>query len=230
MAQSRRISTWCGILAGCIALACTNRAGVQGTQPAPNVRLDDPQSVLNVGTVPDTFDVLFETNEGDFRVRVHRDWAPIGAHRFYALVKSGFFDEQRFFRVRPGFIAQFGLHPDPKVIASWKGNNMPDDSARVSNTRGRLAYAFITKDTRSTQIFINLADNSRRLDPEGFAPFGEIVQGVDVIDRIYSGYDESAGGGMRAGKQGAIEREGNAHLIRDFPLLDYIKRCRIVRR
>jgi homoserine O-acetyltransferase len=129
--------------------------------------------------------------------------------------------------VRAGFIAQFGLHANPDVIAAWKGQSMPDDPAKVTNRRGTLAYAFTTVDTRSTQIFISLGDN-KRLDAEGFAPFGEITSGVGVVDHLYAGYDESAGGGMRAGKQGAIEREGNAHLTRDFPRLDYIRRCRLI--
>ncbi|MFN8570512.1 MAG: peptidylprolyl isomerase [Gemmatimonadaceae bacterium] len=197
--------------------------------PAPSastVPLTNPDAILADAHAPASFVVRFETSQGDFRVLVHRDWAPLGADRFYALVQHHFFDEQRFFRVRKNFIAQFGLHPDPAVIAAWKPRRMRDDSARVTNRRGTLTYAFITADTRSTQIFINLADNAR-LDAEGFAPFGEIVQGVDVIDRLYAGYDESAGGGMRAGKQGQIEREGNIHLKRDFPLLDFIRRARL---
>jgi homoserine O-acetyltransferase len=161
-------------------------------------------------------------------VQVHRDWAPLAADRFHALVRHAFFDGQRFFRVREGFIAQFGLHPEPAVIAAWKGVAMPDEPRRTSNRRGTLAYAFTTANTRSTQIFINLADNSA-LDAEGFAPFAEIVEGIEVIDHLYAGYDERAGGGMRGGRQGRIEAEGNAHLERDFPLLDYIIRARIVR-
>ena len=160
---------------------------------------------------------------------VTRAWAPHGADRFYNLVKAGFFDGQKFFRVRAGFIAQFGLHPDPQVIAEWKNRTMPDDTARVSNRRGTLAYAMLTTpNTRTTQIFINLADNAQ-LDPQGFAPFGQIVQGVEVIDSLYAAYDERAGGGMRAGNQAPIEREGNAWLERNFPKLDYIIRARIVR-
>ncbi len=214
-----------------IAAAVLSCAGAKPTtgETSQVASLDDPTAVLAIGAAPDSFDVLFETSQGDFRVRVHRDWAPLGADRFHALVRRGFFNNQRFFRTRAGFIAQFGLHGDPRVIAAWKGRTMPDDSARVTNRRGTLAYAFTTAHTRSTQIFINLADNSR-LDAEGFAPFGEIVQGVEVIDRLYAGYDESAGGGMRAGRQGGIEREGNAHLTRDFPRLDYIRRCRVVAR
>jgi len=226
MRRSLPRSVATGVSAAILALACSAKVPNAG-DVRQRAALDNPAAVLNAGTVPDTFDVVFETSQGDFRVRVHRDWAPIGVNRFYALVRNGFFDGQRFFRVRAGFIAQFGLHGDPRVIAAWKGQAMADDSARTSNRRGTLAYAFTTRNTRSTQIFINLADNSR-LDAEGFAPIGQIVQGVDVIDRLYAGYDESAGGGMRAGKQGAIEREGNVHLMRDFPRLDFIKRCRIV--
>jgi cyclophilin family peptidyl-prolyl cis-trans isomerase len=185
--------------------------------------------VLRATPAPATFRARFETSQGAFTVLAHRDWAPIGTDRFYALLRHGFFDGQRFFRVRAGFIAQFGLHGDPAVIAAWKPRTMPDEPRVVSNRRGTLAYAFTTANTRSTQIFINLADNAR-LDGEGFAPFAEIVDGVEVIDRLYAGYDESAGGGMRAGKQGHIEAEGNAHLTRDFPRLDHIIRARIVDR
>ncbi|MEP7347991.1 MAG: peptidylprolyl isomerase, partial [Gemmatimonadaceae bacterium] len=174
-----------GIFAMVLACAPTRPTS---SEPTLTVALDNPTAVLAIGAAPDLFDVLFETSQGNFRVRVHRAWAPLGADRFHALVERGFFDEQRFFRVRAGFIAQFGLHSDPRVIAAWKGRPMSDDSARVTNRRGTLAYAFTTANTRSTQIFINLADNSR-LDVEGFAPFGEIVQGVDVIDRLYAGYD-----------------------------------------
>lgn len=180
-------------------------------------------------TAPRVFHARFETSQGPFTVQVTREWAPIGVDRFYNLVRAGFFDGQKFFRVRAGFIAQFGLHPDPRVIAAWKGRTMPDDSARISNTRGTLAYAMLTTpNTRTTQIFVNLADNAQ-LDAQGFAPFGRIVDGIDVIDRLYAGYDERAGGGMRAGNQGPIEKEGNAWLEREFPKLDHIVRVRVVK-
>jgi cyclophilin family peptidyl-prolyl cis-trans isomerase len=187
-----------------------------------------PDDVL-VATAPQLFRARFETSQGAFTVEVTRAWAPIGVDRFYNLVRAGFFDGQKFFRVRARFIAQFGLHPDPRVIVAWKGRTMPDDSARVSNTRGTLAYAMLTTpNTRSTQIFINLADNVQ-LDTQGFAPFARIVEGVEVIDRLYAGYDENAGGGMRAGNQGPIEKEGNAWLEREFPKLDSIVRATLVR-
>ena len=187
----------------------------------------DPATVTRGERAPDLFRARFETNEGVFIVEVHRDWAPRGADRFHTLARNGFFDGQRFFRVRAGFIAQFGLHGDPRVIAAWKPVVIADDSVRTSNVRGTLAYAMTGPNTRSTQIYINLADN-RRLDAQGFSPFGRVVTGMDVVDRLYSRYDESAGGGMRGGKQGPIEQEGNAYLRRAFPELDYIVRVVIL--
>ncbi|MGQ0649743.1 MAG: peptidylprolyl isomerase, partial [Gemmatimonadaceae bacterium] len=187
--------------------------------------LASPDRVLAAGVAPDSFRVKFETSQGPFVARVRRELAPIGVDRFHALVRHGFFDGQRFFRVRDKFIAQFGLHGDPAVIAAWRGRTMPDDPPRMKNRRGTMAYAFTTTGTRSTQIYINLQDNER-LNDEPFAPFAEIVEGVEVIDRLYAGYDESAGGGMRAGKQGLIEHGGNTHLAANFPKLDYIRRVR----
>ena len=193
------------------------------------MNLTRPDDVLS-GVAPATFRARFETSQGPFTVEVTRAWAPIGADRFYNLVRARFFDQQKFFRVRARFIAQFGLHPDPSVIMAWKGRTMPDDSARTSNTRGTMAYAMLTTpNTRSTQIYINLVDNSGQLDRQGFAPFGRIVEGIDVIDKLYAEYDERAGGGMRAGNQGPIEKEGNAWFERHFPKLDYIVTVRLVR-
>lgn len=198
------------------------------TTHAQQLPLPLPDVVGN-GKAPETFRVRFETSQGSFTVDVTRDWAPIGVDRFYNLVRAGYFDGQKFFRVRANFIAQFGLHKDPRVIMAWKDQRMPDDSARVSNLRGTMAYAMLTTpNTRTVQIYINLADNTR-LDAEGFAPFGKIVEGVEVIDKLYAGYDENAGGGMRAGNQGPIEREGNAWLERNFPKLDYITKVTLVR-
>lgn len=173
--------------------------------------------------------VQFQTSKGNFTVEVHRDWAPIGAARFEKLVRSHFFDGQKFFRVRAGYIAQFGLHRDPKVIAKWKTQTMVDDPVKHTNVRGTLAYAMTGPDTRTTQIYINLKDNAH-LDEQGFAPFGEVVEGMDVVDQLYSGYGEDAGGGVRGGKQGPIEQGGNAYLEKNFPKLDFIRRALIIRR
>ena len=205
--------------AGCSSGAPRRPAGVASTEA-----LMAPAGAAMNERAPDVFEVDFETSEGEFAVEVRRDWAPHGADRFYNLVRHGFFDGQRFFRVRAGYIAQFGLSGDPAVIAVWKGQRMPDDPVRESNRRGTLAYAMTGPDTRTTQIFINLAENTH-LDAEGFAPFARVVRGMDVVDRLYAGYGESAGGGMRGGKQGKIEAGGNEYLRREFPELDYIRRA-----
>jgi len=202
-------------------LACATRTGSR--QP-----LLEPETAALDAPAPDRFDVRFETSQGPIVLAVHRAWAPAGADRFYYLVRNGFFDGERFFRVRAGFIAQFGLNGDPAVIAAWKRRTMPDDSVRVSNMRGTVAYAMTGPNTRTTQIYINLSDN-QKLDAQGFAPFARITSGMDAVDRLYSGYGESAGGGVRAGKQGLIEAGGNAYLTHAFPKLDYIKRATVIK-
>jgi len=175
---------------------------------------------------PEVFRVRFETTQGAFVVEAHREWAPHGADRFHELVAAGFFDDSRFFRVVSGFIAQFGIPGNPKVTAAWQGQTIPDDPVRQSNTRGTLGYAMTGPNTRSTQIYVNLADNAR-LDGQGFAPFGRVVSGMEVVDRLYSGYGETAGGGMRGGKQGKMLAGGNAYLDAAFPKLDRLLRARL---
>jgi cyclophilin family peptidyl-prolyl cis-trans isomerase len=180
---------------------------------------------------PEVFRVRFETTQGPFVVEVHREWAPQGADRFHALVSSGFFDDSRFFRVVAGFIAQFGVAGDPKVTAAWKDKTIPDDPVRQSNTqsntRGTIAYAMTGPNTRATQLYVNLADNSR-LDAQGFAPIGRVTSGMEVVDRLYSGYGEKSGGGMRGGKQGEMLKGGNAWLDANFPKLDHLLRARLL--
>ena len=178
---------------------------------------------------PELFHVRFATSQGDFIVEVHRSWAPIGADRFYNLVAHHFFDGQRFFRVRQSVFAQFGIPGNPRVAQAWRSASIPDDPPKQSNVRGTIAYAFTTPNTRTTQLFINLADN-KQFDPQGFAPIGTVTSGMDVVDRLYSGYGETAGGGMRAGHQDALFAEGNAYLIRHFPRLDYIRKARLITR
>ena len=175
---------------------------------------------------PETFDAVFETSKGTFVIEVHRDWAPLGADRFRRLIEAGYYDDSRVYRVIDGFIAQFGLAGDPAVISQWLDSTIPDDPVRAGNVRGSVAYAMTGPDTRSTQVYINLADNIR-LDSAGFAPFGRVVAGMDVVDSLYSGYGESAGGGMRGGKQGKIIAGGNEHLDKEFPKLDRIIKATI---
>ncbi len=201
-------------------------AGCSAGRARPSVLLS-PESRVLQERAPDRFGVRLETSQGPVLLAVQRDLAPYGADRFYTLVRHGFYDGQRFFRVRAHFIAQFGLNGDPAIIAAWKHRTMPDDPVRETNARGTLAYAMTGPGTRTTQIYINLVDNPQ-LDAQGFAPFATVTSGMDVVLRLYSGYGESAGGGVRAGKQGAIEAGGNAYLARHFPRLDYIERAIIV--
>ncbi len=203
--------------------------GCSTPEPVPGSPLLDPAHATWSEQAPAAFQVRFETSQGVFAVEVHRDWAPIGADRFYNLVRNGFFDDARFHRVVEGFIVQFGLPGDPAVAVNWLEETMPDDPARESNTLGRVAYAFTEPNTRATQVFISMADNSR-LDTQGFAPFGEVVEGMDVVTRIYSGYGEDSGGGVRRGDQSRIVAEGNAYLDREFPRLDRILTARVVPR
>ncbi|HMG33414.1 MAG TPA: peptidylprolyl isomerase [Blastocatellia bacterium] len=185
--------------------------------------LMDPRDQVWQRHAPEIFWVTLETSKGSFLVECHRDWAPIGADRFYNLVATGFFDDSRFFRVRAGFIAQFGIPGEPSVAAVWQHQSIPDDPRRQSNVRGSIAYAMTGPDTRTTQLYINLGENTR-LDAEGFAPMGKVVQGMEVVDKLYSGYDETAGGGMRGGKQGPVFEGGNAYLDKAFPKLDRLVR------
>jgi cyclophilin family peptidyl-prolyl cis-trans isomerase len=185
-----------------------------------------PDSGYWTQTAPAVFRAIIATSKGDFVIEVHRDWAPLGVDRLYNLVRAGFFDDSRFFRVREGYIVQFGIAGDPKVAAVWRNQAIKDDPSTRSNLRGTVAYAMTGPDTRTTQLYINLGDNSR-LDSQGFAPIGRVTSGMEVVDRLYSGYGETAGGGMRGGNQGKIFEGGNAYLDSAFPRLDKLLRARI---
>jgi peptidyl-prolyl cis-trans isomerase A (cyclophilin A) len=169
---------------------------------------------------PATFRVKFDTSAGAFVVEVHRDWAPNGADRFYNLVKNGFYNDCRFFRVVPNFMVQWGIHGDPNIQNHWAEANIKDDPVKESNTRGYVTYAQSSApNSRSTQLFINFKDNSF-LDNQRFAPFGKVASGMDVVDKINSTYGEKP-------DQGAIQTQGNAYLNKSFPKLDYIKTATI---
>lgn len=170
---------------------------------------------------PDTFRVKFDTTEGDFVIEVHRDWSPRGADRFFNLVRHGYFDGVKFFRVVQDFVVQFGIHGDPEISKVWMNADMPDDPVKESNRRGFVTYAKSrAPNSRSTQLFINLKDNTP-LDGMGFSPFGRVVEGMEVVDRIHSGYGE-------APNQGMIFRQGNAYLEKEFPELDTIKTAQLL--
>jgi cyclophilin family peptidyl-prolyl cis-trans isomerase len=179
---------------------------------------------------PAEYRVRLETSKGPIVIAVHRDWAPQGADRFHELVTSGYYDDARVFRIRKGTWAQFGIAGDPKTAQAWRTRTIPDDPYKgVSNTRGTVAFAFKDPNGRTTQVFINLKDNSETHDREPFVVFGKVVEGMDVADALYAEYGEAAGGGIRAGKQDPVFEGGNAYLKEKFPLLDYIRTARVVR-
>jgi peptidyl-prolyl cis-trans isomerase A (cyclophilin A) len=174
---------------------------------------------------PATYKVKFDTTKGDFTVEVHRDWAPKGADRFYNLVKSGFYDNVRFFRVLSGFMAQFGINGDPALMAKWRNTPITDDPVKQHNTRGTVTFATAGPNTRTTQMFVNYGDNSQ-LDGMGFAPIGKVTSGMNVVDKLYAGYGEGAPRGAGPDQQ-RMQMEGNAYLTKSFPKLDYIKKATI---
>jgi peptidyl-prolyl cis-trans isomerase A (cyclophilin A) len=180
---------------------------------------------------PATYKVSFDTSVGTFVVEVHRDWAPNGADRFYNLVKNGYYDGIRFFRVIPNFMVQFGISGEPGLNSVWREARIPRDPVKQSNTRGYITYAMQGgpqgPDTRTVQVFINFGDNSP-LDAQGFAPFGRVTQGMDVVDKIYSGYGEGAPRG-KGPDQEQLQNQGNAYLAKSFPKLDYIKKATITK-
>jgi peptidyl-prolyl cis-trans isomerase A (cyclophilin A) len=183
-------------------------------------------STLNE-TAPETFRAKFETSKGAVTIEVVRANAPLGADRFYNLVKSGYFKDIAFFRVIPGFMAQFGIHGDPKVAAAWRPARIQDDPVKSGNARGAISFAMAGPNTRTTQFFINLVNNSR-LDGMGFSSFGKVVEGMDVVDKINGEYGEGAPRG-RGPDQGRVQSEGNGYLKKDFPNLDYIVSASVVK-
>ncbi|MDR0787032.1 MAG: peptidylprolyl isomerase [Gemmatimonadota bacterium] len=205
-------------LGGC---SLVGRAG--SASPVP---LLSPKSEEMNLIAPDTFKVLVETTNGDLVLEVYRDWAPLGADRFFNLVRNGYYNDTFFFRTIAGFVAQFGIHGQPEVSAAWKDARINDDSVRVSNERGTISFAMAGPNTRTVQLFINQEDNDR-LDRLGFAPFGKVTGGMDTVDRLYSGYGEGAPQG-RGPSQDRISLEGNAYLRANFPLMDAIKRAWIL--
>ena len=187
-------------------------------------------SFWHPGRAPETFRARFETTAGSFMVEAHRSWSPHGADRFYELVKLGYYDDSRFFRVVPGRWAQFGIAGKPELAQAWRHRTIADDPLTHHNTRGYVAFSNTAPNTRSTQVYINTGDNTARNDGEaGFAPFGQVVEGMDVVDRLYSGYGEHSGGGMRAGHQDEVFAGGNAYLDRKYPKLDKLVRVRLIR-
>ncbi len=194
---------------------------VFGTAQAGN--LGDPSSLKE--KAPAVYKAKFDTSKGTFVIEVHRAWAPNGADRFYNLVKSGFYNDARFFRVLDGFMVQFGISGNPDVSAVWRDARIPDDGVNESNQRGYVTFATGGPNTRTTQVFINFGNN-HGLDGQGFSPFGKVVSGMKVVDALYSGYGEGAPSG-RGPDQGQVQAKGNTYLNAKFPKLDYIKKATI---
>jgi peptidyl-prolyl cis-trans isomerase A (cyclophilin A) len=188
---------------------------------------DDPEMNRRA---PELFKVRLETSKGLIVIEVHRDWAPLGADRFYNLVRAGYYDQVRFHRIRKDTWAQFGINGDPKISNVWRNRMLPDDPPRESNLRGTIAYAFAVPNGRTTQVFINLRNNSATHDKEPFVPFGKVIAGMEIADQLDAEYGEAAGGGIRGGKQAPLFEGGNVWLKEHFPRLDYIVRATIANR
>lgn len=217
--MSRRC--WLGffVLSALVSVpACDSGGG--GSSGADSALLDPSQATE---TAPETFRARFETTKGNFVVEVKRQWAPHGADRLFNLVKIGFFEDVAFFRVVEGFVVQWGIHGNPKVAGKWAKARLPVDPVVESNRRGTLTYAMAGRpDTRATQLFINFKDNTN-LDGMGFAPVGTVVEGMDVVEQLHSGY-----GNQPSGEQGKIQSKGNEFLRKHYPELDYIQKASIV--
>ena len=206
---------------------------VVGLSAAASTTLTDQRTGLLIaqeappGTrtpAPERFDVRLETNKGVMVIEVQRAWAPHGVERFYNLVRLGYYNDTRFFRVVANRWAQFGINGTPAVAQAWRDRTIPDDPRVLSNVKGTVAFAFAVPNGRTTQVFINLQDNSPGHDKEPFVPFGRITRGMEIIDQLNSEYGETSGGGIRAGKQAPLFEQGNAYLDKHFPRLDRIIR------
>jgi peptidyl-prolyl cis-trans isomerase A (cyclophilin A) len=200
------------------ALALATMAGAASAQ-----NLSNPAELRE--QAPPVYKAKFDTTKGAFVIEVHRDWAPNGADRFYNLVKNGFYDNVRFFRVISGFMVQFGIHGDPKISAPWREAQLRDDPVKQSNKRGYITYAMAGPNTRTSQVFINFGDNAS-LDSQGFSPFGRVISGMEVVDKLNAEYGEGAPRG-RGPDQSRMQMEGNAYLTKDFGRLDYVTKATI---
>ena len=177
---------------------------------------------------PADFRVRFETTAGSFAIEVHRDWSPHGADRFYELVRTGYYDDSRFFRVVAGRWVQFGIAGNPRVAQQWRHRTIPDDPLQRHNTPGYVAFANTGPNTRSTEVYIDTGDNSHNDGEAGFAPFGQVIEGMATVKKLYNGYGEHSGSGMRAGHQDQIFSGGNLYLDLEFPRLDKLIRASII--
>jgi len=210
----KRVAGWAG--AALMLMAPSLPAFAQGA-------LSNPAALTE--KAPAVYKARFDTSKGVVVIEVHRDWAPNGADRFYNLVKNGYYDNVRFFRVITGFMVQFGINGDPRLSPAWRTASIQDDPVRQSNKRGFVTFATSGPNSRTTQVFINFGDNAG-LDGQGFAPFGQVTAGMNVVDQLFNGYGEGAPRGAGP-DQSRLQRDGNDYLARDFPKLDFIKKATI---
>jgi len=207
-----------------LVLALIVTIAAAGSAFAQTPALKDPKALAE--QAPATYKVKFDTSAGAFVIQVTREWAPLGADRFYNLVKNGYYNDCRFFRVIAGFMVQFGINGDPALNKVWNQARIGVDPVKASNKRGYITYAMGgSPDTRTTQVFINYADNVR-LDGMGFAPFGQVITGMEIVDKLFAEYGEGAPRG-NGPDQGRVQAEGNAYLKASFPKMDYIKTATI---
>jgi peptidyl-prolyl cis-trans isomerase A (cyclophilin A) len=206
-----------------VTLAAVLTLGLSATPLIAQGNLGNPAALTE--QAPASYKARFDTSKGVFVIDVRREWAPVGADRFYNLVKNGFYDENRFFRVISGFMVQFGINGNPQVSTPWRNAQIKDDPVKQSNKRGFITFATSGPNSRTTQVFINFGDNSR-LDGMGFASFGQVSSGMNVVDQLYSDYGEGAPSG-RGPNQGRMQGEGNAYLTKDFPNLDFVRKATI---
>jgi len=211
-----------------VVICAVMAASTQSGKPNRALLLQPDSPEMNK-RAPDSARVRLETTKGVIRLEMKREWAPLGVDRFYNLVRNGYYDDTAIFRVRAGLWAQFGINGDPKVATVWRTRNIADDPRVLSNVRGTMAFAFKDPNGRTTQVFINLRDNSASHDKEPFAPIARVIEGMEVADAIYSEYGEQSGGGIRGGKQDPLFAGGNEYLKSNYPRLDYIIKAKIER-
>ncbi len=211
----------CLTLGSCVAEKDFDNSKFEAVSPDGNSESGEPAEETG-----EIYKVRFETSKGEFVIEVHSDWAPLGAAQFKEIVKDGVFDDARFFRVIDGFMAQFGIAGDPELSAKWKEKTIADDPVKESNTPGMVTFATSGPNSRTSQVFINFGNNVD-LNSQGFAPFGKVIEGREVVMSLYSEYGEGAPRG-KGPDQGRIQAEGNAYLMKEFPKLDYIKRATLL--
>ncbi len=221
--QIRAFAPTAATLALTLLAACSRSTTVAPAPSELHAKLLSRSDPYWQTRAPAVFFARVETSRGRFVLEIDRDWAPRGADRFYNLARAGYYDDSRFSRVVANYIAQFGIAGDPPLNAMWATAAFPDDSALRHNARGTIGFAATGPGARTTQLYINLVDNAR-VDPQGLGPIGRVVSGMDVVDSLYSGYGENAGGGVRAGKQGQLLSGGNAYVDREYPKLDRLIR------